>query len=652
MRRADAAPTLTGKMIDWAVFLFVLALERVCRALSLRGCVRLGHAISCVPRWFGWQYGALIEENWRHAYGEGAGWRRRRELWRQMCANLLVSVRFPTLDKESRDAAVDVIGENHLRDALRKGKGAILVTGHLGAWEILAQVPDRFPGCRFSTLFQPLSNRLLDRWVRMRRGSSGVRLLSRSGAWRSACDRLRRGEVVAVFADQHAGRAGIWTPFFGKLASTSPLPAMLGVRTGAPLVPMAVETIGAARWAIHYRAPIEAAGRGMGEVTHEMNLALEEMIRRVPADWFWVHERWKIPNPEFLLGSSRRGLHVPPGAKLKPFRILVRAPNWLGDAVMHLRFVASLKAGRPDAHLSVLCPPRLADLFRECPFVDEVVETAPGRSVFRTAARLRQKPYDVAVLIPSSWRVVLEAWLGGVKRRAGYRVRGRGRLAINQKAPLVAPRFRGAHQSLAWLGALESYGGRRVVDPPMLGDCTGEREIGVIAPGAEYGPAKRWAPERFAEAAQNLGPRVREWVTVGGAADAAAAAAVAARMGPACRDKSGQTSVKELMGLLRTARIVLCNDSGVMHLAAACGAPVVAVFGSTEPRLTRPIHDGVVIARRHLPCSPCFRRECPLGHYDCLRAIHAGDVSALAIRLLDGGKMAPVESMAWIPERP
>ena len=106
------------------------------------------------------------------------------------------------------------------------------------------------------------------------------------------------------------------------------------------------------------------------------------------------------------------------------------------------------------------------------------------------------------------------------------------------------------------------------------------------------------------------------------------------------------------MGLLRAAKVVLSNDSGVMHLAAACGAPVVAVFGSTEPKLTRPIHDGVAIARRHLPCSPCFRRECPLGHYECLRAIGARDVSALAIGLLDGVEGAPPESLAWVPERP
>lgn len=644
--------TVNTTMVDWAIFVFVCALERLCRCLSLSGCVGLGHVLSVLPRCFGWRYSALIEENWRHAFGEVAGRRRRRDLWRQMCANLIVSVRFPTLDERARAGAVDVIGEGHLRAALGLGKGVVLVTGHLGAWEILAHAADRFPGVRFSTLFQPLRNRLLDRWVRTRRGSGGVGLLSRGGAWNQACERLSGGEVVAVFSDQHAGRGGIWTPFFGKLASTSPLPAMLAARTGAVMVPVAVETLGSARWAVHFRQPIEACPRDPGETAYRINVVLEEMIRRSPGDWFWVHERWKIPNPEFLLSAARRGWHAPTGVALKPFRILVRAPNWLGDAVMHLRLLASLKQGRPDAHLAVLCQPALADLFRECGFVDEVIEIDRRKSVFRTGLRLRRRGYDMIVLMPSSWRVVFEAWLGGVRRRAGYRVRGRGRLAINQKAPVQDHRFSGEHQSDGWLRAVEYYGGRAMREPPRLDGGATERKIGVIAPGAEYGPAKRWGAERFAEVAAGLSRRVDEWVIVGSAGDSSAAANVAKGLGGTCRDISGRTTIGELIAVLRRAKIVLCNDSGVMHLAAACGAPVVAVFGSTEPRLTRPIHDGVAIARRHVPCSPCFRRECPLGHYECLEKIRPTDVQILAERLLEGRGASSVEGLALEPGRP
>lgn len=650
---SGAGPNVTGRMLDWAVFLFVVGLEGLCRRLSLSGCVRLGGILSVLPQWLGCRYNAVIEENWRHAFGEPVSRSWRGELWRRMCGNLLASVRFPSLDKEARARAVTVMGERHLRGALAAGKGVVLLTGHLGAWEILGQAAERFPGVRFSTLFQPLRNRRLNRWVRMRRGSVGVRLLSRGGAWRQACERLRGGEVVAVFADQHAGRGGIWTPFFGKLASTSPLPGMLAARTGATIVPVAVETLGEGRWAVHFRAPVEARGVGLGEVAHRLNLVLEEMIRRAPGDWFWVHERWKIPNPEFLLSAARRGCHIPTGVALKPFRILLRAPNWLGDAVMQLRLVASLKAGRPDAHLSVLCQPRLADLFRRLPFIDEVIETAVRKSVLATATKLRRRHYDVALLVPASWRVVLEAWFGGVRRRAGYRLRGRGRFAINHKVPVEGHGHRWEHQSLGWLRAVECFGGKAVTEPPALGASSGlARTIGVIAPGAEYGRAKRWPAERFAEVARGLRPSVEEWVIVGSAGDAGAAASVAKRLGDGCRDVSGHTSLNELIELLRKAKVVLCNDSGVMHLAAGCGAPVVAVFGSTEPRLTRPIHGGVAIVRRHVPCSPCFCRECPLGHYDCLQKVEVGDVRVVAGRLLEGVAGPPIRGLAWEPGPP
>lgn len=302
--------------------------------------------------------------------------------------------------------------------------------------------------------------------------------------------------------------------------------------------------------------------------------------------------------------------------------------------------------------LAVLCPPRLADLYRECDFVDRVIETAANKSVFRTGARLRRDHHDLVVLLPASWRVVMEALLGGVRRRAGYRVRGRGRFVINQKVPLLSREAAGEHQALGWLRAVEYYGGRVAPEAPSLSGGTGERALGVIAPGAEYGPAKRWPAERFAEVAEGLRQAVADWVVVGSAGDAAAAAAVEARLGDGCRNLCGRTSLKELIALLRGAKLVVCNDSGVMHLAAACGAPVVAVFGSTEPRLTRPIHGGVAIVRKHVPCSPCFRRECPLGHYDCLERVRPDDVLALAKGAVDGRKGRPVAGLAWEPAAP
>jgi hypothetical protein len=185
---------------------------------------------------------------------------------------------------------------------------------------------------------------------------------------------------------------------------------------------MAIRTVGVARWRVEVEPFIEHRDASIEEVTCRINEAVAEQVRRAPHDWFWVHRRWKTPCPHFLLRKYRRGVYVPArlADKLTPFRLLVRSSNWLGDAVMAVPAVRAIKAGRPDAHLTVLTKGELADFWRSVPEIDEILTIDHGESAWRVARRLRKERFDAAVLFPNSPRSGLEAWLAGIPRRVGY----------------------------------------------------------------------------------------------------------------------------------------------------------------------------------------------------------------------------------------
>jgi len=214
---------------------------------------------------------------------------------------------------------------------------------------------------------------------------------------------LREGGLVGVLVDQHAGDAGVWAPFFGRLASTSPLAAALALRTGALLVPVSVQSLGPAHWKLCVGRPLEPAATSPEEMTVAINQAVEEQIRASPRDWFWVHNRWKTPRPDFLLAQYKRGVELPraEGAAeaLKPFRILIRSTNWLGDAVMSAPAVRAIRAGRPDARITVAAPAKLADFWKTMPEVAEVIAIEPGESVFSVARKIGPD-FDAAFVFP------------------------------------------------------------------------------------------------------------------------------------------------------------------------------------------------------------------------------------------------------------
>jgi len=382
-------------------------------------------------------------------------------------------------------------------------------------------------------------------------------------------------------------------------------------------------------------------------LTSKINQVIEQQIRRAPEDWFWVHNRWKTPEPNFLLAHYKRGIYLAPGISpgdLKPFRILIRSSNWLGDAVMSVPAVRAIKNGRPDVHVTIAAPEKITAMWKLIPEVDAIVPL-PDTSLPSVVKLLKQQmSFDVAILFPNSLRVALETWLSGIARTVGYQGHWRSWL-VNQIVRKPRKPRPPEHHSLRFLRIADECGAETSnverptpnsqhptgnhlstvhYQPPKLGLC----------PGAEYGPAKRWLPERFAEAAAKITAQSSgQWILFGTKNDTAIGEQIAAAIGDHCVNRIGQTTLDQLIAELRHCRLLLTNDTGTMHLAALLGVPVVAIFGSTEPRLTGPLGNGHIVLRHHVECSPCFLRECPID-FRCMNAVSADEVARAVLSIL------------------
>jgi len=305
---------------------------------------------------------------------------------------------------------------------------------------------------------------------------------------------------------------------------------------------------------------------------------------------------------------------------------LIRSSNWLGDAVMSVPAIRAIKSGRPDAHVSIAVPEKLAALWKIVPEVDEVI-ALPSKSVVATARLFRQRPpFDVEILFPNSSRSALEAFLAGIPRRVGWRGHWR-RWLINQSPRQNIP-LGIVHQTYKYLELASTLGA--VVKPefPPANSIPDRREqfrFG-LCPGAEYGPAKQWP--HFAEVAQEITGRFPvQWILFGIAADDAVGAKIASVLGDKCVNRIGQTTLDQLINELRDCDLLLTNDTGTMHLADLLRVPTASIFGSTEPKRTAPLGQGHRIFRHHVECSPCFLRECPLD-FRCMAAVTSVEVIA------------------------
>jgi len=631
-------------MFDFVVYLLYRAGLAVAAALPLPFLFAFGEFFGLCAWAFAGKYRRLATRNLEIAFANENSPRELRQLvrrhFRRLGANLLCSAKLTQMPPDKIGEHVEVENIESMAREFRAGVPVALVLSHLGTWEVFAQLMPKFVGfVRNASVYQGLGNRFIDEHIRRTRSQTGLELFDRHDGFEPVIDLLRSGGGIGVLSDQHAGDHGVWTPFFGRLASTSPLPALLAKRTRAALIAAGVYTTGRARWRMVFTERFDEKGASVAVLTSRINHVIEEQIRRAPEDWFWVHNRWKTPEPNFLLAHYKRGIYLPPGisaSDLKPFRILIRSSNWLGDAVMSVPAVRAIKRARPDVHVTIAAPDKIASMWKLIPEVDAIIPLPDG-SLLPFVRRLRQQmPFDVAILFPNSLRVALESWVSGIPRRVGYRGHWRSSL-VNQI--VREPRKPGPpeHHSLRFLRIARECGAEtsniEVSKPHQTSNIKHQTLIG-LCPGAEYGPAKRWLPERFAEAAAKITAQSSaQWILFGTKNDAAIGEQIAAAIGDDCVNRIGQTTLEQLIDELRQCRLLLTNDTGTMHLAALVGVPVVAVFGSTEPLLTGPLGNGHTILRHHVECSPCFLRECPID-FRCMKAVSADEVAGAVLSML------------------
>jgi lipopolysaccharide heptosyltransferase II len=562
-----------------------------------------------------------------------------RRHFQRLGANLLSGFKLATMPLEKIKSRVRVENAEAAHRELGSGRAVVFVLSHLGNWELQAQMfPAVIGYVRNSTVYQQLRNPLIDKHLRRLRGRTGVELFDRREGFQRPIELLRGGGGLGILSDQHAGDQGLWVPFFGRLASTSPLPALLAKRTGAALLGTAIYTDGPARWRMVFTDRIGGPADSVEALTASANELLAREIRQAPEDWFWVHNRWKTPKPNFLLARYKRGVYLPSqvaGENLKPFRILIRAGNWLGDAVMSIPAVRAIKAGRPDADVTILTPADLAPVWNRVPEVDRVICLTSKSLIAGVRLIRRERPFDAGVVFPNSLRTALEMWLGGIPRRVGYRGHFRSWL-LNQ---VVRDRRKPGppeHQSVRYLKLAQDCGAEGRATPETLAIPSPRSKIEQptpnivpvlgLCPGAEYGPAKRWLPERFAEVADRVSSQTgARWILFGKANDLASGEIIAAALGDRCINRIGRTTLDQLIEELGGCRLLLTNDTGTMHLAAFLGVRVVAIFGSTEPRLTAPLGHDHLVLRHHVECSPCFLRECPID-FRCMNEVSIEEV--------------------------
>jgi len=352
-------------------------------------------------------------------------------------------------------------------------------------------------------------------------------------------------------------------------------------------------------------------------------------------------------------------LKVRESKKLVPERvenILVRGTNWIGDVIMTLPAIAAVRKTFPHAKISVLAKPWVAETYRICPEVDEIIiYQDPGvhhgiAGKYRLARELKSKGFDLAVLLQNAIEAAIIAWLAGIPIRAGYNSDGRGILLTHSVKRTTE--IRKIHQVYYYIEMLKSLGFQSAgsdiklklnddyltIAEDILDQYHVKKDDTLvgIAPGATYGPAKMWFPERFASVADKLINDFSARVMLfGSGGDSERTTLVQQHSKNNLINMAGKTSLKEAIAMIARCNLFISNDSGLMHLAGALGIPLVAIFGSTNPVTTSPVGEKSVVIHKDVSCSPCLKKECPTD-FRCMDLIGVDDVYDAAKKLVTG----------------
>lgn len=319
-------------------------------------------------------------------------------------------------------------------------------------------------------------------------------------------------------------------------------------------------------------------------------------------------------------------------------KILIVAPNWIGDALLAQPLLARLKQKLPGVVIDALAPAWTAPVLRRMPEIGEVIEAPFGHGDLKLSARwrlgraLRRRGYDEAIVLPNTFKSALIPFFAEIPLRAGFVGESRyGLLNLAHKLdedrlPLMAERYAQLAEKPGDAPARPLLATRLRIDEANLAialarlGLSREKPVAAFCPGAEYGPAKRWPARHFAALARKLSAQGYAVWLFGSDKDGEIGEEITRLAEGAATNLCGRTDFETAIDLLSLAEVVVSNDSGLMHVAAAVGAPVVALYGSSSPEHTPPLGRSRIV-RTGIPCSPCFARECPLGHFKCMNEL-------------------------------
>lgn len=325
--------------------------------------------------------------------------------------------------------------------------------------------------------------------------------------------------------------------------------------------------------------------------------------------------------------------------------LLVIAPSWIGDMVMAQSLFKVFMARSPGSTIDVLAPGWTLPLLKYMPEVRDGIQMPLGHGDLKLKVRhrlgvsLRKRHYNQAIVLPNSFKSALVPFWARIPRRTGYAAEMRqcllndARRLDSQRLPMTVQRF--VALALPDSEALPDPVPRPRLSATISSGTAAARRLGLacdgqpvlaLCPGAEFGPAKQWPQEYYAELASHwIGEGWHVWL-FGSKNDQPVCGRVSELAGHGCINLAGKTSLEEAIDLLNLAACVVSNDSGLMHVAAALHRKMVAIYGSSDPGFTPPLSRTAQVQWLGLECSPCFKRECPLGHLKCLRDLKAGQV--------------------------
>ncbi len=335
-------------------------------------------------------------------------------------------------------------------------------------------------------------------------------------------------------------------------------------------------------------------------------------------------------------------------------RILIIAPNWIGDAVMSQPLLANLKSIYPKSQIDVLASPWVAPIYRACAEVHQVIDARLEHQQLQWSLRkqlakqLELNQYNACFVLPNSLKSALIPWLANIPLRIGYRGEMRFGLinfALDNPSKINRPPM--ANHYLALCNVMDhskevdtnqaadpklniSPTAKQSVSAKLQAAAIDEKSIYVLCPGAEYGATKRWPTEHFASLAQHLinNEPNANIILLGSKGDHELGEEILSQVTNPVQIQNwcGETSLDEAIALIGMSKVLVSNDSGLMHIGAALKVPQVAIFGSSDPHHTPPLSDKAKVIWLNLPCSPCHKRECPLGHLKCLKDISPSTV--------------------------